>query len=117
MDDFLKAFSHNFSCNFNNICENWAILKLAPPPQTKRTHSRQFVGAKKLPFPYEESKKKKKGLHKKVSSAVFRAWTDKQKKFYACAKCNLTPQTSFYPFEYPATQESTESIDPTTLQH
>lgn len=25
---------------------------------------------------------------------MFRAWTDKQKKFYVCAKCNLTLQTS-----------------------
>lgn len=39
-------------------------------------------------------KGKKRGLNKKVSSAVFRAWTDKQKKFYVCAKCNLTLQTS-----------------------
>lgn len=61
----------------------------------KRAHSRHFARAKKLLSPQQESKGKKRRLNKKVSSAVFRAWTDKQREFYVCAKCNLTLQTSF----------------------
>lgn len=57
---------------------------------TERAHSRQFISAKKLPSPQDKQRR----LKEKVSSAVFRALTDKQKKFYVSAKCNLTLQTS-----------------------
>lgn len=54
--------------------------------------------------PQRESKGKKRRLNEKVSSAVFRAWTDKQREFYVAAKCNLTLQTSLIHWNIPATQ-------------
>lgn len=93
----LQVFPYNYSSKCKAIWENqvmWSKPSSNTKPRTKRPHSRLFFRAKQLPFPQQESRKKKRGLNKKVSSAVFRAWTDKQKKFYVCAKCNLTLQTS-----------------------
>lgn len=79
-----------------------------------------FCRAKKLPFPQEESEKKKWGVNKKVSSAVFRAWTDKQKKVLCVCQMQLNTANKLHPLEHPATQncseESTQNIDPTTLK-
>lgn len=87
----LEVFPYFYSDNCKVIWENQLQIQ---SHETKRAHSRQFVRAKKLPFPQQEFQKKKRGLNKKVTSAVFRAWTDKQRKFYMYAKCNLTLQTT-----------------------
>lgn len=96
-DDFFKYFLTAIPSTVRRY-EKIRLCEVNPlqiqSPETKRAHSRQFVRAKKLPFPQQKFQKKKGGLNKKVTSAVFRAWTDKQKKFYVCAKRNLTLQTS-----------------------
>lgn len=73
-------------------------------------HSGHFARAKKLLSPRRESKGKKRRLNEKVSSAVFRAWTDKQREFYVAAKCNLALQTSFIHWNIPATQHHLQGI-------
>lgn len=90
-------------------------LLLIQSPQTKRPHSGPSVSAKKLRSTQKDTKRgKKKGLNKKVSSAVFRAWTDKQKTFYVCAKCNLTLQTTSVHWNIlpPCSAQRTQNIDP-----
>lgn len=99
-DDSSKVLASHYTFNCKVIWEN-RVMRSKPSSNTKpwkkkkRAHSRHFARAKKLLSPQQESKGKKRRLNKKVSSAVFRAWTDKQREFYVCAKCNLTLQTSF----------------------
>lgn len=90
------------------------LLLFQSPPNKKATF-RTICQCQETPLHTKGYQKgKKRGLNKKVSSAVFRAWTDKQKKFYVCAKCNLTQQTSSVHWNIPppCSAESSQNIDP-----
>ena len=90
-------------------------------PRNKKGHILDsLLEPRNSPFHKRRPKRRKGGLNEKVSSAVFRARTDKQKKFYVCAKCNLTLQTSSIHWNILPPrlfrEESTQNLDPATLK-
>lgn len=69
-----------------------------------------FCQSQETSFPATGVQGEERRLNEKVSSAVFRAWTDKQREFYVAAKCNLTLQTSFIHWNIPDTRHHLPGI-------
>lgn len=102
LNNFCMMTSYSISLHYSFDCKviwdnqvMWSKIFSNTKARKQKGHIVHGLSVPKNSIPpQQESKRKKRELNKKVSRAVFRAWTDKQKKFYVCAKCNLTLQTS-----------------------